>query len=173
MRHILAALTLISSLIYAPLVAEQTGVKPVNAAVGMTLSLTQSHFKSGSDVVVNVEVKNLSDTPTIYSMSWATPDVEIVTNVEIVMDNHEKVNETRLGRMAFNHLTADESRQTPGLNVTNSWFHLAPNESARYRVNIGRLFDLSKTGKYVVQFTRIDEKTTQLIKSNKVIFTID
>lgn len=41
-----------------------------------------------------------------------------------------------------------------------------------HRVNLTKMYELSKPGKYIVQFRRLDEASETFVKSNKITITV-
>jgi len=53
-----------------------------------------------------------------------------------------------------------------GVGGSGGYLRLHPGKTLVHRVNVSKLYDLSRPGLYTIQFRRLDEESKTLVKSN-------
>jgi hypothetical protein len=144
-------------------------------ALRLTISLPVPVVKAGSDVRVNVALRNIADhsvnltfAPRVFN--GAAGDVHLYR--AIVTDGKgNPAAYTAFGKKIWGEDAA------PGALLDGSMIlvqPLNPGEEGKHFLMIGKLYDLSKPGKYTIQVTRLDLEDTRIpLKSNTITVTVE
>jgi hypothetical protein len=146
---------------------EQT-TTPSRPALSLSLSPVADKITAGSPMPVTITMKNISDHEISYWREMTDDPGGFEYKISAWDDKQTAALDSKFGKAlrgredpAF--LTAD----TP-LRGTGGWRTLKPGETLTDRVNVGRLFDLSRPGKYTIQVQRLDLDTKSFVMSNKI-----
>ena len=146
---------------------EETGAasKPM---LSLSLSPVTDKVTAGSPMLVTITMKNISDHEISYWREMTDDPGGFEYKISAWDDKQTAVLDSKFGKAlrgredpAF--LTAD----TP-LRSTGGWRTLKPGETLTDRVNVGRLFDLSRPGRYTIQVQRLDLDTKTFVMSNRI-----
>ena len=149
----------------------QSQAQTQNPNPPFSLTITSdSPVKSGKVVWVDVTLKNItSGNITTYSTS---DHIGFEYEVDVWTDKSAMAPETKFGREIHNHTTPEDDRQPEVILSNGAYSELGPGKSITDHVSISKMYDLSKPGKYTIQFRRLDEVSKTLVKSNKLTVTI-
>ena len=136
-------------------------------AVSLTIQVKDRTVKSGSPVWVDVTERNNSDK--ILALGRERPfsiDQGGGTFiVDVWNDKGIRPTETTFYRKKLGHLTPEECAVAPLPLGNGSDRFVKPSESITDRIDIGRLYDLSRPGKYTIQ-VRLP------LESNQITITV-
>jgi hypothetical protein len=144
-------------------------------ALRLTISASEPVVKAGSDVKVNVVLRNVGDqavnltaAPKVFNGSVG----EVHFYRATVKDGKgDPAVYTAFGKKIWGEDAA------PGALFDGSMLLVAPlnpGEQHKHSLMIGKLYDLSKPGKYTIQVTRLDLEGTKIpLKSNTITVTVE
>jgi hypothetical protein len=129
----------------------------------IVIAVETSVVKAGSGVSVNGRLTNTSSKPLDASGCYCGPSgLDSYLTWEVRDDK--------------GHLAAKKVYPHPELATGSAILDriVKPGESIAGSQDIGRLFDMTRPGKYVIQASRrvSDEKDSDIVKSNKVAVTV-
>jgi hypothetical protein len=155
--HILMLVSITSVL--APSQNETAKGPPLTIVIAVETSVV----KAGSGVSVNGRLTNTSSKPLDASGCYCGPSgLDSYLTWEVRDDK--------------GHLAAKKVYPHPELATGSAILDriVKPGESIAGSQDIGRLFDMTRPGKYVIQASRrvSDEKDSDIVKSNKVAVTV-
>jgi hypothetical protein len=161
----------------ASLVAENSSAQVAQSVSGEpTISITvktpQSTVTVGSDVEVEVEMKNISAGDILYSAAGLFGGGSSTSFRWDVRDGAGKaIPMTQYGIKA-NHLEPPQERGVPPSVRTGSAFAetLSPGKTVVQKLALSKEYDLSKPGKYTIQALRFDGKLD--VKSNIITLIV-
>ncbi len=136
----------------------------------LTISAADRTVKTGSPVWVDATVKNISDKVLPFGKESPTKSDQggRTYKVDVVDESGTRRPETLFYRRILGHLTPEErAHYEPG---PRSAFHLllGPGETTTDRVDVGRLYDLGRPGKYTIQFLLPGVS----VRSNRITVTV-
>lgn len=139
----------------------------------LTIKAEETTVKSGSPVWVDVTVQNHAGKDiSIYTDN--SPDQGgLVYKVDVSDTTGTRAPETQFGRRIQGHETLEE-RSHDDYTIVDSGglVILKANKPTIDRVNVSRLYDLSRPGKYKIQFRRFDDARKALVSSNTITVTV-
>jgi len=140
--------------------------------LSLTLSPSVDKIRAGSSVDVTVTLRNISDHAVSVWRENAEDQGGHVYRVDVKDERGSPAPDTKVGR-GFKGLDDPqlESSDTP-LVSSGGWQLLKPGESQVDKVNVSRLYDLSRPGRYSIFLRRFDEQSKSFIKSNKITVTV-
>lgn len=138
-------------------------------AFSLTISTTNSTVTLGSPVMVKVTMKNESE----HNISVYTENTSdqggFVYKADVWDEKGSTAPETKFGRSIQGHDTPEELRREPYIIVTSGGEgSLAPGQTIIDQVNLNKLYDLSRPGKYTIRLRRFDLESNSFVLSNKV-----
>jgi len=139
----------------------------------LMISADGSTVNPGSEIWLTITMENKSDHDmSVYREN--TPDQGgFVYKVDVHEDKGTTVPETKFGRRIQGHDTPEERAREPYVTLTSGGEQtLAPGKKMTDRININRLYDLSRSGKYTIQVRRFDPENKAFVLSNKIIVTV-
>jgi hypothetical protein len=137
----------------------------VKRSFSLTIAPPQPTIKAGSKVLVEVTMENKSDHDLALTFSeW---------DMDVWDEKGEMATETRYRRILKGHENA-EDRAGPryvigGKSIDTT---LDRGKSFTNRVNVSEMYDLSRPGKYEIQFNRYDDESKSVVTSNKITVTV-
>lgn len=139
----------------------------------MTISTAQIVFKTGTDVKLEIIVKNISDHDVGVDKSPGENSGESHNKVEVFDDKGIPVRETGYKRALEGNGGYDEvsGRIIIPMGSTMTIF-LKPGETLKDGITVNKLYYLDKPGKYTIQCQRFDEERNSWVKSNKITVTV-
>jgi hypothetical protein len=145
----------------------------VQPLFSLTIAAEEPSVKAGSPVWVDATVENKSDRDiSVYREN--TPDQGGWTyKVDVWDEKGAMAAETRFGRMIQGHIPAEELAREPYVIVgSGGYMPLYPGKTLTDRVNLSKLYDLGRPGRYTVQFQEFHEQSKLFVKSNKITVTV-
>ncbi len=147
----------------------------VRSPFSLTVSSEASTVKTGEPVWVVVVLGNQSDHEIPVYKAWSDDADQggWVYKVEVQDDKGTTVPETTFYRHRQGHLTAEEDAKG-GVMVmrSGSLIFLKPGKTITDKVNVSKLSDLSRPGKYRIQFQRFDPESKTFVKSNAIAVAV-
>lgn len=140
-------------------------------ALAIRLSTAKSAFKSGSDVMLNVNLTSTSDHTILVSTAIDRSSLIIagqMVQIRVHDDKGDLAPETK-------YLRALEGKEADGLPITEVVTgHLDPgkNSGTAIKIALNKFYDLSRLGKYRVQVEWVDPTSKVTVKSNTIEITI-
>jgi hypothetical protein len=145
----------------------------------ITISTAANVVKAGSDIRIDISIKNISDREIDLSRSVRTDLGEWFTDVEVLDEKGNAIPETKYYRALRGKDTYDDEprrdgkfspkvQQTFGL----SGYSVKPGDNLRDGVVLNKLVDMTRPGKYTVKVRRRDEATKAWVASNAIILTL-
>lgn len=127
----------------------------------VTITAESQHVKSANDVLINIEIKNISKVPITCQRAPVSGALDIAFQYDVrTTDGHA------IPRSVNPHPEIGfESHGWPCL--------LHPGETARSLAFVGRFYDMHLPGKYLIQISQSDYETHEVVKSNQIEFTVD
>lgn len=153
--------------------SQATGTHKADAApFTLKISAGNSSIKAGAAVWVDATVTNTSSHS--ISVSGSVEKAGFEYSIEVRNEHAAEAPKTRLGQ----ELSGQAKPAGGGLPETVvvedfGYRTLAPGKSLTDRVEATKLYDFTEAGKYTIQFTRFDDQTKSLVKSNTITITID
>ena len=119
----------------------------------LTIQAKDYTVKTGLPVWVDVTEKNNSDQilPFGRERPFTMDQGGESFGVDVWNDNGVRPAETDFYRKKLGHLTPEEKAQAPLTIINGSFILLKPGEVRTDRIDVGRLFDLTRPGKYTIQ----------------------
>jgi hypothetical protein len=142
--------------------------------LSLTLSRSVDQIKTGFPVEVTVTLRNISDHTVSVWRENATDQGGHVYRVDVEDEKGSPAPDTKIGR-GFKALDDPQPVTTPTdtpLVSSGGWQPLEPGDFQTDKVNVSRLYDLSRPGKYSIQLRRFDEEFKNFIKSNGITVTV-
>jgi len=153
--------------------AGSVGAQSAKACFSLMISADEPTVSSGSEIWLTITMENKSDHDiSVYREN--TPDQGgFVYKVDVHEDKGTTVPETKFGRRIQGHDTPEERAREPYVTLTSGGEQtLAPGKKMTDRININRLYALSRPGKYIIQVRRFDPENKAFVMSNKIIVTV-
>ena len=144
------------------LAQEIRGPQNLTAPFSLTLGTTTRSFKVGTALNVNVSVKNISN-----------QDIYVYRALSENMDQG--------GWVYFADVCAEEGDPPPPTLYefivarsvgSGGYIKLTPGKSSTDHVNVSKLYDLSRPGKYRIKLQRFDVQTKSLVMSDGITVTV-
>ena len=163
--------TFVAALACAGLATGQTPVPAQTEKPGlnMTISLKQKTVKPGAEVIVSIDVVNISD-KTLMVRRNRPPSPY---TVQIVDGAGKEFALTDLGRVLVGGgMTTDAKGNRRMVLGDFREGGLAAGKTLHEEVEVSRIYDLSQPGEYTIRFQRTDPATRLTISSNTVTLII-
>jgi hypothetical protein len=172
-----------SNTITASFVQSAAPARRAKPALSLTLKAPSTVVRAGSQVPVELAVKNISRHE-ITLAAWrgrheSGPGVENEFGTGIVVSDSRgnRVPLTKSGRVLLNEefLFNEAGLHLPGFDLPQGEFaflRMRPDESREEEKTVGELYDLSKPGTYTIQASLMDPISHLLVKSNTVVVTV-
>lgn len=151
----------------------------ITAAFGQTVhrsfsfdaSVAHNDFKIGSPIVIEVQLKNISDHDIMRGSIAGYEDRPEVLGFRPVLrdDQGKEPPLTNWGRRVFGRPLPGEPSLT--LNAVGL-IAVHPGEVFRSEIKLNDLYDLTAPGKYTVHVTHYDTDNKELVSSKPITFTI-
>jgi hypothetical protein len=147
----------------------QAGPK-VNASFSIVIAGAQEPVKVGSEVKVEIVLKNTSDHELTIGKTNAVSQAEFHYLVEVRDDQGRSAPDTEYGRRVFGR----ETKKRTILYWGEAYFTLKPNQTLEDEAVASKLYDMSRPGKYLIQVSRVvpKELVGGVVKSNAVTVTV-
>lgn len=138
------------------------------------ISVTQGAIKVGAPVTLQIVLTNASKTNIGFGTSAAKSHEqgELDYKVHVFDATGKRSAETAVGHK----LRTGEDRPGEGIVIISSGatISIPPGETLTRRIkDVGKLYDMSKPGKYAIQVERIDGDSGLPVKSNTIEITIE
>jgi hypothetical protein len=145
----------------------------VSPRFSITVTAVDSTVKSGSPVWVTVRMENYSNRGLPVYRENAADQGGFVYKADIRTQTGTLAPETKFGRRIQDHDTAEERAREPYVTVTSGGEqNLGPGKSIIDRMNISKLYDLTRPGKYTLELQRFDTESKTFVRSNKITVTV-
>jgi hypothetical protein len=128
----------------------------------IVITAAQATVKVGSEVRVDIQVKNTSDA-NIMLDSLGSPSYDM----DVRDSKGQQAPETE--RMRKIHAPQDPSTRLEGSFVVPI---LPPGQSIQHYLSVDKFYDMSKLGKYTIQLEGTDHFTKKSVKSNTITVTL-
>ena len=163
--------TLVPFILAGVLLAGGTQAVPKpQAPFSIAISPLQQSIAAGTEVKVEIALKNISNREIYLSKSNASSQAEFHFVVEAHDDTGKPVPDTEYGRRVMRR----ETKKRSVLFGSEIFFTLQPGEIFQDEVIASKLYDLSQPGKYVIQLSRrvSDNPKDGVGKSNEITVTV-
>jgi hypothetical protein len=141
------------------------------AVFSLTIDAKQDTVRLGSNITVDLTMRNISDQDHWYNPSDFGEDINVTD------EKGDAVNPTKEGEVYKR--TGDNPRPQPDGSVILSirgsggkMLTMKPGESATHEIMVSKLFEFQRAGKYAIQATEFDPGTNAPVKSNVVKVTV-
>jgi hypothetical protein len=135
----------------------------------LTLVAENATLKAGSPVMVKVTMKNESEHNISVYTEGTSDQGGFVYKADVWDEKGSTAPETKFGRSIQGHDTPEDLRREPYVIVTSGGEGiLAPGQTQSDQVNLNKLYELSRPGKYTIQLRRFDAESNSFVLSNKV-----
>jgi hypothetical protein len=146
---------------------------PAEPPFSLAITAAESPVKAGSPVVVKVVMRNRSDHDISVYRDNSSDQGGFTYNVSALDETGASAPETKFGKTVMNHETAQEQAQEPSVLFSSGGeINLAVGEAIKDRVDVTKLYDLHRPGRYSIQIQRFDLETKSYVKSNKITVTV-
>jgi hypothetical protein len=141
------------------------GVSPSQGAqrpFSIVITAAQATVKVGSEVRVDVQLKNTSDVDIVFGdLSRSIYDMDVRNS------KGEQAPETE--RMRKIHTPEQTGARFEGSIISDK---LEPGNTVEEYISVDKYYDMTKPGKYTIQFQRTDRLTKKTVKSNTITITV-
>lgn len=132
----------------------------------MSASAEDARPKVGSPVWVDVTIENITDH--VISIFISLPP-ESRYEVDVRDQNMARPGRTRLGKK----LSGEPTDGPTELYISSGAYDKLPaGKTIAERLDIAKLYDMKRPGKYTIKLTRFDDQTKAAVTSNSVIVTV-
>jgi hypothetical protein len=145
--------------------------QPAAPNLSITISTPDEVVKAGSEVKVKVLFTNSSDQVISMSHTLAPNPGEVDNWIDVRDENGKLAPQTQYGKK----IKGDESTPPAATNASSMAVEMKPGETARAHIQVTKLFDLSRPGKYTIQvdrFDRLENGSGAWAKSNIITVTV-
>ncbi len=146
--------------------AGQRGTAPFSVAI----TAPQNKAKAGSEVKIEIDLKNTSATDLSVAKSNAVSQAEFHYLIDVRDGDGHEAPDTEYRR----RIMGKETKKRTIIYGSDVFFTLKPNETLGDEAVVSKLYDLSRPGKYVIQVSRVvpEELGGGTVKSNICTITI-
>ena len=157
------------------------GSSATRQALSMSIEPVQAVVSAGSPVELRVTLANTSDHDIVIEEDMNSVAVWMAYRVEVRYENGSMAPHTELGRRqyqgrgtgAVHRFEDDVTPDAAMMRFTVIGVPMKAGESVPGLLNVSRLYDLSKPGKYTIQVSRgAEEGVNATVKSNTVTVTV-
>lgn len=127
----------------------------------LTISGAKSSVKAGSAVWVRAILENKSD-----------HDLSVYKAISDDMDQGGWVYQVDIRDGKGEEPRQTEFARSVGAGGSGGYIPLPPGKALTDRVNVSKLYDLSRPGRYTIQFQRVDMESKTFVTSNKITVTV-
>jgi len=151
--------------IIAAVLSPQIGVTQAASQFTITISTPGSTISLGSELRVHVTLRNVSSDTLWLPASVSRTQAEMFYSVQVLDKDRKPRPETSYGHSARLHQFRGSVIEVP----------IAPGETMEEDTILGKQFDLSEPGVYIIQLSRpVSEKPEDgVVKSNELIVTLE
>jgi hypothetical protein len=143
---------------------------PAEPKISITIKTAQSTVNVGSDVEVEVEMRNISAGDIFYGAAGVFGAGTTSFKWEIRDNKGRTIPMTEYGIKA-NHIDPSLEGVPPHVHAGSAFAEtLGPGKSVVQKLALSKEYDLSKPGKYTIQALHTDGKTD--VKSNTITVTV-
>jgi hypothetical protein len=147
-------------------------VKCAEPEVSLTVSVSQTTFKAGSEIAAKIVLWNKSTQAIPVAVDFY-PGAEADYRAEVLGSDGKPAPRTEYGRkFALGGFNSSVGNAVLGPLGSKALFDEPDGDKITSTMVINKLFDLSKPGKYSVQVSREVGKANTLVKSNIITVTI-
>jgi hypothetical protein len=127
----------------------------------VTIKAAPQHVKSTNDVLIDIQIKNISKGPITCQRGPVSGALDIAFQYDV--------------RTADGHVIPRNFDPHPELGaVSHGWpCLLQPGETARSVAFVGQFYDMRLPGRYLIQISQSDCETHEVVKSNQIEVTVD
>jgi hypothetical protein len=142
-------------------------------SLSMTISTTPIVVNAGTDVKIEIIIKNISDHDVGVDKSPGENSGEKHTKVEVRDDKGKLVRETGYKRALEGNGGYDEVSGRIIIPMgSNMGVLLKPGETVKDGLSVNKLYYLDKPGKYTIQCQRFEDESSTWVKSNTITITV-
>ncbi len=132
-------------------------------ATSLTISQVRDSLKIGSPILVRMILTNNSN----HDISVGRDVRERDYQVEVRDANGDLAVDTKYGHARNGH--ADPNSFTPDELRSNVYcVNVKAGETSVFEVDVSKLYEIAKPGKYTVQLQKLDPVSVTIVKSNKI-----
>jgi hypothetical protein len=159
-----------------PLSRFAQAAQTIQAPFSLTISAEKSIVEAGTDVSLFVVKKNTSER-TISIYRAVSPDSDQggwVYKVTVRTEDGAQVPETRFGKAVQPPEThgGSASSSTSAMVGSGGYIPLAPGQTVTDHINVSKLYELSRAGRYTLQVKEFDPGSGTFVESNLVTVTV-
>jgi hypothetical protein len=137
--------------------------------ISLSLSADNESFKVGSPVIMRVDLKNKSGHDLFLGL-LAAPGEDLYS-IEVHNDKGEVPIETEHGKLHNGHVPV-ELLKPKNMNFSVVCVPLKAGEIITHGLNLSKVYNFERPGKYEIQVQRADAESLDFVKSNKVTITV-
>jgi hypothetical protein len=141
------------------------------AGSSVTIKAKASTVKLGSAILVEVTLSNITDHAIAYIPGDAGEDIDVLD------DKGAAVRATKAGEV-YKGVSDNRTVHPDGTvsfevrSSSGQVLSMEPGGSGTHEIDVSKLFDFQKPGKYTVQVKRLDVDTRVVAKSNLITITV-
>jgi len=152
----------------APASPQPAATGPQRTPYALSIRAKHDEFRVGEEIRIEIVLKNISAQPLLAAP--VIPTAETSYRAYVQDEKGNSAPETRLSRQLRSD--KDEAgRETVTVFETGPVGYLQPGESTKEEIILGRLYDLSRPGKYTVRVQALRD-VDGVAKSNPVSITV-
>lgn len=139
--------------------------QPAAAPFSLTISTKTKSVQAGSEVKVQILLKNISNNE-IYVLREKSPSLPEQAGFTAAVSDAKGM------AVAYTNYGDKFYKGEAVTFGSPSYAYLKPGETLEQEMEVSKLFDLSKPGTYTVQVQRKDDRSAAVAKSNTISITI-
>jgi hypothetical protein len=137
--------------------------------ISLSLSAVHDSIKAGSPVLMKVVLKNKSDHDLSVFLLDAAGENQYLA--EVYDEKRQVPTETEHGKIINGHVP-NELLKPKDMTFNFACFAMKPGETITHDLNLSRIYNFDKPGKYEIQVQRGAPESLDYVKSNKVTVTV-
>jgi dipeptidyl aminopeptidase/acylaminoacyl peptidase len=135
-----------------------------NGSFSIAISAPEDEVQIGSDARVVITLKNVSGHQLLFAHHTGTNNPEFSYRIKVRSADGREVEESAYGRGAHDAKVQEEERRTVD--------YVQPGGVSVQTAHIGKLVNLKRPGRYVVQVSRKDLVSGATVKSNEITLNV-
>jgi hypothetical protein len=152
---------------------DSKSAQSANAVISLTISAVADTVKAGFPVLVDAILANKSNQDISEYKENTVDQGGFVYQARVWDHRTLLLPETRFAVQARGEFPPDTARHEHYVILRSGAFvTLKPGKRMTDRVDVGKLCDLSQSGKYTIQLRRFDDESKSFVESNKITVTV-
>jgi len=143
------------------------------APFSLTIGAVNSKVSAGSQIWILVALENISGHEISVYREYTPDQGGFVYTADVRDEKATAVPETKFNRRLQSHDTPEEFAREPYVVLGSGGEQgLGPGMRMTDRIDVSRLYDLSRPGTYTIQVQRLDLGSKTFVRSNKISVTV-